>query len=354
MHTPLAKEPADWLKKKDRFPSAFPPGVSCGAQGVSREPVGAESDVSQAFIMNGLLAHHMQQAPLEHAVHVPQVQCRAQQFLPEAVVQLLHNADTSIWKYGPDAPRLQVGGFGTASQRGDFDARGQLAVAERETLLLAILRCDVEGNVEVADACLSRRMVVSAFLPQLAEGNKGDVAAFSLPFNSCKSATKKRIWLAAQIVFALHGAQDFAKAVMVRRDGMADKTLWLSTVCASLDRWLAANKGAKVTLQGWFDSLARHATGMLRGVVHGGHFNEFQDEFCRSIYAAGQAKIWLTRQGEQALAAWCTFCGVCAEDNLDLVFPTMDVVPVREGDVDIAGAVRTFLDPLRERKANEW
>lgn len=76
----------------------------------------------------------------------------AEQLGPEAAVGvgLTTDADAGFYIYGPHAPRLQVCNTGTA-RRGDFDAIFQLAVADKDHILLAVTLCSPEqgGELEV-------------------------------------------------------------------------------------------------------------------------------------------------------------------------------------------------------------
>ena len=173
----------------------------------------------------------------------------------------------------------------------DGDARLMHGVAPEGVTRICITRFTpipqgVRGGgcqVEAADACASRRSVLAAFLPGLAK-LADSIAAFSLPFDSCKSLEQRRAWFAAVVVTSLNGSQDFAAAVTIKRKDMEDKTLQSPSVAKALARWMAANPKLDIKdirLNEFLRDLHKHATGMLLQVTREDPFA--YDKFCKAF-----------------------------------------------------------------------
>ena len=134
-------------------------------------------------------------------------------------VDIVHDADLFFWCYDDEAAAdVQICLTGTATQRGDYDAVFQCAVAdESRTRLVCITRASNNGEMEVVDACKVRRSIIARLLPLVSrDSNRMD---FSRPF----SKADQRLWLGSMFVTSCHGAQDYVPAVIVKRPGIADK-----------------------------------------------------------------------------------------------------------------------------------
>lgn len=185
---------------------------------------------------------------------------------------------------------------------------------------------------KVVDACEHRVAVVSALLVGLSKhlGPEGCVY-FARPHGR---DTPLVPWLVGQLASSMHRSQDYAAPVTIRRDGIADKTMWATTFCKAFDRWIVDELRKPVpvpdlTLDAFFNSMKKFATGMLREVAAkgGANLTQFQNDLRRSLCDAGTATISLTRQGPDAQRAWEAFCG-CGPSEYLMRLRVDDVRPL--------------------------
>jgi hypothetical protein len=225
-----------------------------------------------------------------------------------ANVMLSANADAHFWRYDSQVPNTQICVSGTASRRGDWDAAYQTAVADdKATRLLLVVQASTNGEVEAVDACAMRQRILGNLFPQYVKDSKCSVSDFSRPFNKVRA---KQTWLAGQVGTSAPHSQDYADLVTVQRLNVANKTLWASTLLKAFDLYFSAKHKSPLSLDDFYEDLPDLAIGMLHQVCTGPRalFQDFKESLRRSLWKAGVATIAITRQGEEAIAAWKDFC----------------------------------------------
>lgn len=138
--------------------------------------------------------------------------------------------------------------------------------------------------MQVVDACECRSLVIASLFKRMAKADNNNTRAFSMPFLDCEEGIQKRMWLIGEIGTSMHGFQDYAASVLVKRVGLADKIMWATTICTAFDKWQATNTDCELTLDNWFGTLDKHAFGMLRQVFDEDSFGDFKMDFRRSLY----------------------------------------------------------------------